>query len=212
MLCVLINFNLMVMFRPIRYVDSESFVMEVTYAVTESLHVTEHFAFGVALFFFSVFSVLSSFSPIFLQPFHFVFRSVSFFRYFYEFQILTRVFQVFCNSVLIYVFYFLLFFSFIVSFFSFLSFFLSFTLFYYHHFSIFSLFPSSVLTVIQTLLVMSSGFQAACVTFLLRFISALISNQTQRDWDSLNLTSLHSFTWEKSNVIASFFPFQNSAI
>ena len=56
-----VNFNLMVMFRPIRYVDSESFVMEVTYAVTESLHVTEHFAFGTALFFFSVFSVLSSF-------------------------------------------------------------------------------------------------------------------------------------------------------
>ena len=55
----------MVMFRPIRYVDSESFVMEVTYAITESLHVTEHFAFGAALFFFSVFSVLSSFSPIF---------------------------------------------------------------------------------------------------------------------------------------------------
>ena len=82
-----VNFNLMVMFRPIRYVDSESFVMEVTYAVTESLHVTEHFAFGAALFFFSVFSVLSSFSPIFLWPFHFVFRSVgfSFFRYFYEF-------------------------------------------------------------------------------------------------------------------------------
>ena len=79
-----VNFNLMVMFRPIRYVDSESFVMEVTYAVTESLHVTEHFAFGAALFFFSVFSVLSSFSPIFLWPFHFVFRSVgfSFFRYF----------------------------------------------------------------------------------------------------------------------------------
>ena len=120
-----VNFNLMVMFRPIRYVDSESFVMEVTYAVTESLHVTENFAFGAALFLFSVFSVLSSFSPIFLQPFHFVFRSVSFFRYFYEFQILTRVFQVFCNSVLIYVFYFLLFFL-LHCFLFFFSFFLSF--------------------------------------------------------------------------------------
>ena len=68
-----VNFNLMVMFRPIRYVDSESFVMEATYAVTESLHVTEHFAFGAALFFFSVFSVLSSFSPIFFMAFSFCF-------------------------------------------------------------------------------------------------------------------------------------------
>ena len=52
--------------------------MEATYAVTESLHVTENFAFGPALFLFSVFSVLFPFSPIFLKPFHFVFRKVDF--------------------------------------------------------------------------------------------------------------------------------------
>ena len=160
------------MFRPIRYVDSESFVMEVTYAVTESLHVTEHFAFGTALFFFFL---SFQFSLLFLLFFYSLFilflsRQVfSFFRYFYEFQILTRVFQVFCNSVLISVFLFSSFFS--PSLFPFFLFFLSFFRSLYFIIIIFqysAFFPPSVLTVIQTLLVMSGGFQAACVTFLLR--------------------------------------------
>ena len=59
-------FNLMAMFSSNQIRWFIIICNGATYAVTESLHVTENFAFGAALFLFSVFSVLFPFSPIFL--------------------------------------------------------------------------------------------------------------------------------------------------
>ena len=109
-------------------------------------------------------------------------------------------------------FSFLLFFSFFVFLFPFLSFFfLSFV-----NFILLSLFFN--IQPFSTICINGDSYAVGYVGWFFKphaslssndeFISTLMNNRTQRDWDSLSLTSLHNFTWEKSNLIASFFSFK----
>ena len=109
-------------------------------------------------------------------------------------------------------FSFLLFFSFFVFLFPFLSFFfLSFV-----HFILLSLFFNIqpffhhlyLQRFIRCWLCRMVFRSRASLSSYDEFISALMNNRTQWDWDSLTLTSLHNFTWEKSNVVASFSSFK----